>query len=84
MVEEAQAVEVYPNPSQGLYTLRIAGITGDAVAKVYSMTGQLVQQIAVAEGTQQIPLNLNDVAEGIYLLRFESASFVKEVKVIKN
>ena len=84
LVEEAPALEVFPNPGQGMYTVRIAGITGNAVAKVYSMTGQLVQQIAIAEGTQQIPLNLNDAAEGIYLLRFESVELIKEVKVIKN
>jgi hypothetical protein len=84
LVEEAPALEIFPNPGQGMYTVRIAGITGNAVAKVYSMTGQLVQQIAIAEGTQQIPLNLNDAAEGIYLLRFESVELIKEVKVIKN
>jgi hypothetical protein len=48
------------------------------------MTGQLIQQINIPVGTMEIPVNLNDAAEGIYLLRIESDTFVKELKVIKN
>ena len=55
-----------------------------AKASIYSMTGQLIQQINIPVGTTEMPVNLNDAAEGIYLLRIEAGTFIKELKVIKN
>ena len=76
--------DIFPNPGHGTYTLRLNEIEGVAKASIYSMTGQLIQQINISAGATEIPVNLNDAAEGIYLLRIESDTFVKELKVIKN
>ncbi len=76
--------DIFPNPGHGTYTLRLNNIESSAKANIYSMTGQLIQQINIPVGTMEIPVNLNDAAEGIYLLRIENDTFVKELKVIKN
>jgi len=76
--------DIFPNPGHGTYTLRLNNIESSAKANIYSMTGQLIQQINIPVGTMEIPVNLNDAAEGIYLLRIESDTFIKELKVIKN
>ena len=82
-VENAN-IEIFPNPGHGTYTLRLNEIEGGAKASIYSMTGQLIKQINIPIGTKELPVYLNDAAEGIYLLRIESDTFVKELKVIKN
>jgi hypothetical protein len=76
--------DIFPNPGHGTYTLRLKGMESTAKASIYSMTGQLIQQINIPVGTTEMPVNLNNAAEGIYLLRLESDTFVKELKVIKN
>ncbi len=83
-ISDVAAIEVYPNPGQGAYTLRLNGIEGESKASIYSMTGQLVKQIVIPERNNLVPIYLNEEADGIYLIRFESAGFVSEVKVIKN
>jgi hypothetical protein len=77
-------VDVFPNPGQGVYTLRLNGMTDASKVSIYSMTGQLVQQFNISAGTTQQSISLENEADGIYLLRFETAGFVEEVKVIKN
>ncbi len=83
IVENAN-IEIFPNPGHGTYTLRLNENEGGAKASIYSMTGQLIKQINIPIGTKELPVYLNDAAEGIYLLRIESDTFVKELKVIKN
>ena len=83
-ISEVPAVDVFPNPGQGVYTLRLNGMTDASKVSIYSMTGQLVQQFNISAGTTQQSISLENEADGIYLLRFETAGFVEEVKVIKN
>jgi hypothetical protein len=64
-VEKAERTNVliYPNPSNGRYTIRL---TGKASISVYNITGQLIQASVINnEGT----VDLTGYSNGIYLVR---------------
>jgi subtilisin-like proprotein convertase family protein len=83
-VIEPLSIELYPNPGQGEFNLKLNGLNEVANVRIYTLTGQIVQQFQVSENSQLVPFYLNDQADGIYLLRFETATEVKEIKVVKH
>ncbi|WP_163709120.1 T9SS type A sorting domain-containing protein [Mangrovibacterium lignilyticum] len=66
------SVEVYPNPSSGLYHLTVASVSdGDAELSVYSQTGQLIYS-GVGSFNQQenmIDFDLSNNPSGVYYFR---------------
>ncbi len=83
-VMEALSIELYPNPGQGEFNLKLNGLNEVANVRIFTLTGQIVQQFQVSANSQLVPFYLNDQADGIYLLRFETATEVKEIKVVKH
>jgi hypothetical protein len=69
-------IVVYPNPAEGY--LIIAGLEGNAIAKIYTLTGQLIQYI---EFENEIKLNLNCKA-GMYLVTITNGSQTTTKKII--
>ncbi|MCB9080794.1 MAG: T9SS type A sorting domain-containing protein [Lewinellaceae bacterium] len=65
------AVALQPNPTTGNAWLQVTlRESGPIVVQVFNSTGQLVaQQLAPAAREHQIPLDLNQQASGIYLIR---------------
>ncbi|QQY82494.1 leucine-rich repeat domain-containing protein [Tamlana sp. s12] len=68
---------VYPNPSNGTFTLDLAGITPTNI-QVYDMHGRSVKTLP--NYSKQI-LNLN-ITSGIYILNIESTQGVKQLKIV--
>ena len=48
------------------------------------MDGRLVSTLNVPAQSKTIELHLNDVAKGIYLVRFVSSSLSQDIRVIKQ
>jgi hypothetical protein len=69
-------VVVYPNPAEDY--LIISGLEGNAIAKIYTLTGQLIQRI---EFENEIKLNLNCKA-GMYLVDITNGSQITTKKII--
>ena len=67
---------VYPNPAEDY--LIIAGLEGNAIAEIYTLTGQLIQYI---EFENEIKLNLNCKA-GMYLVTITNGSQTTTKKII--
>lgn len=67
---------VYPNPAEDY--LIISGLEGNAIAKIYTLTGQLIQCI---EFENEIKLNLNCKA-GMYLVTITNGSQTTTKKII--
>lgn len=76
----ANAVALYPNPSNGLVQLTSAEA---ATVQVFSATGQLVKEVRVQPHTST-QLELGS-ANGIYLVRVPSASgvVVKRLEILR-
>jgi Zn-dependent metalloprotease/subtilisin-like proprotein convertase family protein len=78
------SIELYPNPGQGEFNLKFNGLNETANVRIYTVTGQIVQQFQVAANSQLAAFYLNDQADGIYFLRIETATEIKEIKVVKH
>ena len=69
-------IVVYPNPAEDY--LIISGLEGNAIAKIYTLTGQLIQRV---EFENEIKLNLNCKA-GMYLVTITNGSQTTTKKII--
>jgi len=82
-------IEIFPNPNKGIFSLNIfSNMEEDATIIVYNLSGQIVftkETIAIREGWQEQSLDLSQLSNGSYYLRFETTSTViqKELLIIK-
>lgn len=83
--DELSPLYVYPNPSKGDVWLAIGAKTdGQATATVMDLSGKLVYstRLNIERGENRAMLDLNDLAKGMYVLRFESADGTQTSKLI--
>jgi hypothetical protein len=79
----ANAVEVYPNPSNGVFNLRFAGDASEATVTVVDLVGNVISTTSLSEitsGTDQ-KIDLSEEPGGLYFIRIEldGATAVKKV-----
>jgi hypothetical protein len=78
-------VLAYPNPSRGNVNLRLTNFApGNVAVQVRDGNGKLVatQNAAIAYTTEDISLNLNNVAAGIYHIRIAGSGEALTTKVV--
>lgn len=71
--ELSRAIEVYPNPSKGIFNLNVAGTKSKAATlklQVSNQLGQIVHEGAVKNADKNI-LNLSTLKAGIYNLKVQ-------------
>jgi|GEM_PF-986589 len=85
-VENYSSLLVYPNPSDGEFQVWIDSDSDNRKIDVYNSVGQLIQSIAVADGTvsQQISLNLREEATGVYFVVLKDDNGITSKKIIKQ
>jgi len=76
-----EGIEVYPNPSKGVFTLRIN--EGDENASVTSINGVTLYVKLQAIEKNLYQLDLTDKADGLYLLRCKSGKSVVTIRLVK-
>jgi hypothetical protein len=80
-----QNFSLYPNPTKGEITLNFnATSTEPATIQVVDMTGKVIftQTVNTIEGNNDVPVDFNGNAAGIYLLRFTQGQQAQTVKVV--
>ncbi|MFC5271458.1 T9SS type A sorting domain-containing protein [Adhaeribacter terreus] len=75
-------VVVFPNPSNGLFNLKVPTTTRNFSVEVMDLTGKLVKQQTVTNNSGSTQLNLNGTAKGIYILKIASEGNVATRKLI--
>jgi hypothetical protein len=77
-------IKIYPNPTTEKITLDIAGweTLQTGIFKLYSLTGQLLQERPVHSAITEI--SLAGLASGTYILKVQINDRIEEWKVIKN
>lgn len=70
-VSSAVALHIFPNPSTGMFTIQLTGIS-KAIAKVYNLTGEEVLQIELREGLNTA--GAYALPSGFYLVRTDTGS----------
>jgi hypothetical protein len=75
-----QSLTLFPNPSNGLVTLKFnTALTGNV--EVFDMTGQQVMKISLNESAQQ-EIDLSGYAKGIYLVRVSDGSWSETRRIV--
>jgi hypothetical protein len=70
---ESVRIHAFPNPTEGLLTVALEGISNKPLQlEIYDLNGRKYRQIATRETT--IPLNLQDLASGVYFLKVKHAN----------
>ncbi|MEI7595833.1 MAG: M4 family metallopeptidase [Bacteroidota bacterium] len=79
---------VYPNPSDGNFTLNLEMLNADGVTiDVFDIVGSKVNSINknVNSGMNNIPLNLNSLTNGIYILKiYDTNNNSSIIRVVKH
>jgi len=77
----ALAVEVYPNPNRGRFTVRLSGAeSSDALIEVLDASGRRVLSRSVS--SDETLVELEGVSSGLYLLRVRSGGSERTAKLI--
>jgi hypothetical protein len=78
-------VEVYPNPSNGLFTVVIDGMDGIVQLSVMDIRGrEVASQSLTATGRTTHNIDLSGFANGVYTLQIQSAAGVSGMKLVKE
>ncbi len=69
VAENATGIKVYPNPSNGAFTLDVPGTGDAATVNVMDMLGRIVAtQVVNGTKTGAVTLSFSDIADGNYLI----------------
>lgn len=81
-LEEAFAINVFPNPSNGLLNVALNEAEGAATVQVFNAAGELVKN-SQTTGGNVVALDLTRVPNGIYLVKVttEKGSVVRKVTI---
>lgn len=82
-------IGLYPNPNNGETSLVInANSLFEVTVEVYNVTGQLqlkpYTNYNVAEGVNTIPINANELANGIYFISINNGTKTETIKMVVN
>ncbi|MFN8300285.1 MAG: T9SS type A sorting domain-containing protein [Chitinophagales bacterium] len=76
---DATLATVFPNPSNGNFTIRLKEATGAVEVRLFNVAGQQMLMEKTAE--QTITINRNDLSAGIYVVEVTSATKVFRTKI---
>jgi endoglucanase len=81
-------IEVFPNPAKDRILVRVNNeLHGNMIIQLYSISGSLQKQVNVikpAEGQLQIPLNIDALPAGSYILKASMGKWNQTSKIIKQ
>jgi len=76
---EFKEIKIYPNPA--IDFLQIESLTDKTIISIYSMVGKLHKSLTASENGI---VNINDLAEGIYIIKLQTEKGVIYGKFIKQ
>lgn len=80
-VKNNGAVNIYPNPSNGIFMLELLGNTNAQQVSISNAIGQVVY-INNSIGNNTLQLNVDNVAKGVYTIQITTAQGVVNKKII--
>jgi hypothetical protein len=80
-----QMIQAYPNPSNGQLVITIEGLNDfEGLLQVVNGVGQVLVQETVAKqsGLVSIPMDLRDLAKGVYTIRLAGEAGENNLRVV--
>ena len=78
-VSDNNQINIFPNPCQGILTIKSDDLQRKSIGKLYSMDGKLIRVFNIDMFSNQTEINLNPLLPGIYLLNINDRYFNKIV-----
>ncbi len=75
-------MDLFPNPTNGMLTLRLQGVEGNGRLEVYNYMGKLVQTSLISRSEET--LNITQLPAGFYVVRVQSGNNTLEQKITKQ
>ena len=79
---EFRNIQIYPNPSENIFTIEIPNSKGIAKISIYSITGQLVKEFSFENNV--INFETKNLETGIYFLKIKLKDKIKTFKISKK
>ena len=78
-------MKLYPNPSNGKFTIELGDGMDIRTVKVYNIIGSVVKEQQVKANSKIIDMDLSGVSEGVYVVRMEgeAKSFTQKINLVK-
>jgi photosystem II stability/assembly factor-like uncharacterized protein len=82
--QELQALQIYPNPGKGMFTIELTTATKEIEMELYSITGKSLyqQKLEVTMNTNKTEIDLREYGRGVYMLRLRSGNEIVTRKLI--
>ena len=77
-------IRVYPNPSNGVFTLRKTTNIDLLKAEIHDMNGRLIKSMDLSEMDAEININMDSWSSGVYFMKVLSKDGQGVIKLIKN
>ena len=75
--------DIYPNPATESILIDLEGIRKHVSVEIYSLAGYLIKQIRT-DNTDKIEININDVPNGMYLVKIKlDSTFFNKMLIVK-
>ena len=80
------SLKIYPNPTTGLFTVEIEGLTEDATIELINDLGQKMQQAFIKDCSSVClyDVDLRDYPNGVYFVKISSKNEIEYRKLILN
>jgi hypothetical protein len=77
------SLNVYPNPAKDILNIEVKGsMKGKGTVMLLDLSGKLIDQIQLSSDKGQ--LNLSNVANGLYLLRYRDSQNTETMRIQKQ
>ncbi len=73
-------IDIYPNPSRGVFTLSFSAEPKDAKLTIYQFNGQVVYEDVL--NTKTVEIDLSNKAPGLYLIEVEHRGVITKKKIV--
>ncbi len=78
-------VEVYPNPTNGIVNLSIAGnISNSLEINIFDIAGKVVISKTHESGTENVKIDMSELSDGVYFVKIYNGSDIVVKKIVKE
>ena len=81
--EDLSAIRLFPNPAREQINISLQSkVSGQGVVRLFTVSGQLLreQPVVLSEGAQMLPIRINDLPKGFYLLQLNTGAGAHTMK----
>jgi len=75
---------IYPNPFDDIVTVYFGGITSEVTLRIYSADGKFVKSMSLRIAANGSPIDLSELATGMYYVQFTGEGIKGTAKILKK